>query len=376
MPSLKQELSACNYSNKRRVEDDVNDALRKYTQLRTSKAQELGTNKRTTVLYLIGTIPVTIQGSVYNIPISICVPSTYPYTKPDASVKPTDNMSIAPSHPNVDSYGRIILNYLSTWNPSSSLVGAIDAMVSAFSLCSPLYAKPKTPAPQAQQPPPSAYPPPQQAPYGAYSPYQQQPYGQPPLQPQQAPYGAYSPYQQQPYGQPQQPQQQPPPRPPKPSGAREREIICERLRARSGAILSETSAMESELKSVECESSRAAADRGAAEERLRELDREAAEVREENERMERWIGENEGKGALTPQDVDEATKAVDALERQRLGALAEDAAIDDVIYALDKGIKDGVISLDEYLRLIRKYSAEQYYAKALANKVNAALYHY
>ena len=164
MPSLKQELSACNYGNKRRVEDDVNDVLRKYTQLRTSKAQELGTNKRATVLYLIGTIPVTIQGTVYNIPISVCIPSTYPYTKPEASVKPTDNMSIAPSHPNVDSYGRIILNYLSTWNPSSNLVGAIDSMVSAFSLCSPLYAKPKTAAP-----PPSGYP--SQGGYGGYGGY-------------------------------------------------------------------------------------------------------------------------------------------------------------------------------------------------------------
>lgn len=398
MPSLKQELSSCNYGNKRRVEDDVNDALRKYTQLRTSKAQELGTNKRATVLYLIGTIPVTIQGTVYNIPISICIPSTYPYCKPEASVKPTDNMSIAPSHPNVDSYGRIILNYLSTWNPSSNLVGAIDSMVSAFSLCSPLYAKPKTPAP-----PPSGYPPqPAYSGYGAYPPQQPPAAAAPGGYPPQGPYGGYGAYPpqqpqqpagyppQSPYGQPQ--QQQPvaagpagyPPQgpygqpmmPQVASGVREREIICERLREKSNSIISTTSTMEVELKSIESESKKIMTDVSAGEEKIRELEQNISRFRDENENIERWIGENDKKGRMTMEEIDSATQAQDALEKQKIDVMATDAAIDDVIYALDKAIKDGIISLDEYLKLIRKYSSEQYYAKALANKINAALYHY
>lgn len=152
--------------------------------------------------------------------------------------------------------------------------------------------------------------------------------------------------------------------------------VEERLREKSRAVLRLTEEMEGQLREAESGCARDMAERGAAAERVRAMEAEMEGVRREMEEVEGWLRENEGRSLMDVEDVDRATQAVDVLERQRIEVMAADAAVDDVIYALDKAIKDGKIELDEYIKLIRKCSSEQYYAKALVNKINATLYHF
>lgn len=373
-PSLKQVLSSCSYQNKRRVEDDAKQALSAYSQLQPKKVSDAGTGKM--ILSLTGTIPVTIQGSTYNIPVSVNIPNGYPYTKPEARVNPTSDMSIAPGHPNVDPYGQITLNYITGWHPGSNIVGAINAMILAFSLKSPLYAKPRQPPmqqqQQQQQTPPMQPMGPYNSPYGgayggAYA-YQQQP---PQLQQTAGGYGNYA-YQQQPQ-QTTMYVQTPPPIPPKP-GMREREIIGEKMREKAATVFAETARAENELRALDdANGNNNNNNNSNGVERLRIMEEEISGAKREVEEKEKWIAENRNDDVMDEAAVDRATDAEDALVRQKMRLAATDAAIADVIYTLDKALKDGTIALDEYLKMVRKYSSEQYYAKALAEKVDEAI---
>ena len=63
-------------------------------------------------------------------------------------------------------------------------------------------------------------------------------------------------------------------------------------------------------------------------------------------------------------DPDAAFEAEDALGRQALEAAADDAAIEDTLYSLDKALEGGRLGLDAYLRLARRLAREQFIARA------------
>ncbi|KAK9698306.1 hypothetical protein RND81_08G095000 [Saponaria officinalis] len=89
--------------------------------------------------------------------------------------------------------------------------------------------------------------------------------------------------------------------------------------------------------------------------------------------LEGWLkGDIEEKLGNTNVDVDEVFEPCDSLSKQMLEASATDLAIEDVIYSLDKGVQDGVIPFDQYLRNVRLLSREQFFHRALGAKVRAA----
>lgn len=96
------------------------------------------------LVVLTGTIPVNYRGSYYNIPVAMYLPKDFPTSPPICYVKPTPSMIIKQSK-NVDGSGRIYLPYLSSWNDSSDLLGAIQVMICIFGESPPLYQKPKEP---------------------------------------------------------------------------------------------------------------------------------------------------------------------------------------------------------------------------------------
>ncbi|XP_064397572.1 E3 ubiquitin-protein ligase TRIM33-like isoform X2 [Halichondria panicea] len=119
-----------------------------------------------------GTIPVHIKGTNYNIPVTIWLRPTHPYSSPIVYVTPTEDMGIQQSR-YVDASGLVYLPYLSEWKQNSSDLPTLTQVLCAtFAEHCPVYSKSKVlkqqqPTPQSVQPPstyatPSKIPTPQQ----------------------------------------------------------------------------------------------------------------------------------------------------------------------------------------------------------------------
>ena len=91
------------------------------------------------------------------------------------------------------------------------------------------------------------------------------------------------------------------------------------------------------------------------------MDRRVGEV-------QAWLQEHD-KQDQQP-SIDEMTEPKDALNKQLLTMVAEDATIEDVIYYLDRGLMKGVIDLDTYLKEIRRASRDQFYKRATIKKIH------
>ena len=99
------------------------------------------------MMLLHGTIGILYQGSKYNIPIEMFVPSNYPISPPQVFVRPTPNMMVLQGHPYVDSNGFVMVPYMRGWNNSCNLRELTNSLVSLFSAQPPLFTKPKTSEP-------------------------------------------------------------------------------------------------------------------------------------------------------------------------------------------------------------------------------------
>lgn len=132
---------------------------------------------------LRGTVPVTIRGNVYHIPIAVHLDHGHPRIAPTCYVEPTPTMEIS-SHPNVERSGFIKHDCIWRWNEShSSLSNLVSQLCFAFSQRTPVVSR-------AAQPPSQQYPQSQPVVYrnnlpaSGYDlqpqyPYQTQPHAQP-----------------------------------------------------------------------------------------------------------------------------------------------------------------------------------------------------
>jgi ESCRT-I complex subunit TSG101 len=95
---------------------------------------------------LYGTIPISYRGRIYNIPINIWIPHTYPHTSPFVFVTPTETMVIKESK-NVDLTGKVHLPYLHYW-PSRpdqcNLLELARVLGVVFGQQPPVYHKPSS----------------------------------------------------------------------------------------------------------------------------------------------------------------------------------------------------------------------------------------
>lgn len=92
---------------------------------------------------LYGTVPISYRGRMYNIPVVIWIPHSYPHTSPFVFVTPTDSMVIKESK-NVELTGKVHLPYLTYW-PSHSehynLVELVRILCVVFGQQPPVYNK-------------------------------------------------------------------------------------------------------------------------------------------------------------------------------------------------------------------------------------------
>eukprot|EP01083_Nonionella_stella_P154184 496490_1 len=97
----------------------------------------------TASLLLTGTIAMFYRGVTYNTPIDMYLPPHYPNRPPITFVRPAASMMIKEGHNHVGSDGMVYMPYLSSWQKQShNLVDACLNMSSIFSNEPPCYAKP------------------------------------------------------------------------------------------------------------------------------------------------------------------------------------------------------------------------------------------
>lgn len=83
--------------------------------------------------------------------------------------------------------------------------------------------------------------------------------------------------------------------------------------------------------------------------------------------LENWLRAND-KG-VTHVDIDDVFEPVDMLSKQLLECQASDLAIEDILYAIDKGAQEMVIPFEAYLKHVRVLAREQFTHRATTHKI-------
>eukprot|EP00578_Thalassiosira_sp_NH16_P004387 CAMPEP_0181135000 /NCGR_PEP_ID=MMETSP1071-20121207/32388_1 /TAXON_ID=35127 /ORGANISM="Thalassiosira sp., Strain NH16" /LENGTH=424 /DNA_ID=CAMNT_0023221557 /DNA_START=71 /DNA_END=1345 /DNA_ORIENTATION=- len=95
------------------------------------------------VLLLRGTLPMTYRGVTYNVPIDMYLPPPYPLRPPTVFVRPVVSMAIKENHRHVGLDGRVYLPYLHEWRPATHELRELAVwMSSLFGSEPPVYTKP------------------------------------------------------------------------------------------------------------------------------------------------------------------------------------------------------------------------------------------
>ncbi|KAL4433713.1 hypothetical protein ABPG75_000154 [Micractinium tetrahymenae] len=106
------------------------------------------------------------------------------------------------------------------------------------------------------------------------------------------------------------------------------------------------------------------------------LDKLSQDLAASNTQLDRWLAENEhlARAADDPSqlDPDAVISAADPLSQQALEVQAQDLALEDALYALDKSLNAAAIEPDAYLKQVRAVCRRQFFIRALAPKIAAA----
>lgn len=135
------QLSCYSPNTKATIKKDADPLLKDLISLQC-RINELVYNdgRMSRLLEIFGTIPIYYKGAQYNIPVSVWVPENYPVTSPKCYVTPTKDMRIKERHKHVDDHGLVYLPYLSEWQPNkSNLIELVQIMSSAFSDNPPVF---------------------------------------------------------------------------------------------------------------------------------------------------------------------------------------------------------------------------------------------
>jgi len=343
---------------------------------------------------LRGTIPISYRQAVYNIPISIQIPESYPFLAPSVFVVPTENMIISPNHGHVDpATGTCYLPYLKTWNPQCNLLQLVRLLQEIFSQVPPVRTKAAPPPyPNSTSQPsyfniaPSAFPP-TKSPYHSSQPQPITPINSINLN-NVSPSGslAFPIYILNPPALPPRPHQPFTGSPPtygsnviKPAFDtnavfEEKNIKNElilKLREKISAVQSDTTRevdtamLENDSLNVELKSF------NDKKNQLIDMKRKTEESIKQNQmkntEIENWINTNN----KNPDEIniDQLTEPEDEIKKQIQHLEAEDYTMEDTLYFLDRALQRGTIDLNTYLKNIRNLSSDQFFKRALILKI-------
>ncbi|KAG0577799.1 hypothetical protein M758_5G175900 [Ceratodon purpureus] len=321
------------------------------------------------VLQAEGTIPIYYHSVKYNIPIVIWLLETYPRQPPLVYVMPTRDMIIKPRHPNVDASGMVNSPYIQNWVfPRSNLVELVQNLCNLFGQDPPLFSRQPAPVNVRPPPPPTSHPPPFINPIHTGGSMQMNP-SSPGPSPSQSPRLAltYPPYQHTP----------PPPPHSRSDDPREdyKRNLVDALSKRVGIdinkmMVERNNEMETIFNTQAVLAQRAEQLKNGVRELVEEkgaLENQLQATLTNTEILENWLKAND-KG-ITHVDIDDVFEPVDALSKQLLECQASDLAIEDILYAVDKGAQELVIPVETYLKHVRVLAREQFFHRATAQRI-------
>jgi ESCRT-I complex subunit TSG101 len=303
------------------------------------------------MLLLDGTLPISFHGAIYQIPINIWISDQYPVGPPLCYVVPTPGMMLCPGHPCVDASGLVDdrLPYIRQWRAdTSNLIGLAYALQNAFSIKPPVFAKPPE-SPTGHLP-------------TSHNGLQAS-YNSPPTH-HQMNSSLHSP--------------PPQPKPSYPttiiqSPQEKRKDKRKQLEDLLGGKLIQ---LDTELnrdmekftqtqKGLEQNETLCQRAIESLQNEERELDKNLEILHQADEKAAQWLQENESKKF----NVDDVIVPDDVLSQQMFDLVAEDAAIEDTLYYLNRALESGVIDVDSFLKAYRSLSREQFLKRALCTKV-------
>jgi len=396
------------YVQKDKVDHEVSELI-KHTSLNKISVEEFthNTGVKQNLLKIVGTLPISHKGASYNIPITLWIPYHFPDQPPICFVTPTKNMAIKARHKHVSSTGLIFHQYLSSWSPyRSNLIALSSNLQSVFGPDPPVYAKQQAAAVRVQQPPsypgaynnnqwsqPSGYPP--QRPYGAYPPqgaahhhHRQQPHG---AVAHQRPAAYQYPHRHvaAPKNVPGQPGMQPGAKSPPPSydqlgamkDAREAKDLADRKARLTEEVkgklhmkimkfhktwVDEANQLQHLQHNLSRSEKEIENERGGLAQEIVELKRLKNDLETANVSLQSWLDTNSNN---EPVDLLDTVEPANCWTKQIMQAAAQDCAIDDTLFSLDRALGEDVIDFKKYIKQVRKLTREQFFARALSLKI-------
>jgi ESCRT-I complex subunit TSG101 len=103
-----------------------------------------------------------------------------------------------------------------------------------------------------------------------------------------------------------------------------------------------------------------------------ELEGHVATVNDKTKEIEEWLEASKNAEEKEP-SVDDICEPVNKLHAQMLDLSAENAALTDLMYFLDRGMYTGQIDCITHLKMIRKHAKQQFLIRAHLIKINAVL---
>eukprot|EP00667_Euglena_gracilis_P008088 EG_transcript_8173 len=355
------------YAKPTRVLEDVTTTAKEFPSLICQKGEyEYEDGRRESLVCLSGTLPINYYGVTYNIPLAIWVCLPYPHLAPLAYITPTPTIGIKDNHRHVDRAGRCYLPYLHSWAAHSHhLRHLCSELIAVFSDDPPVYAR-ATPVPSSPSPASSSPTPWPSSSHGHAGPPTGQ-WLQPGRQPPQPYDYAYSP-------------------PPISSDNLKRKDM--EVEDNRTLLLVKISSLKHTLDAemdADFMRQRVAMEKQQCRdtsEVLQSLRNQKAALTNamnqcavECDAVQRWLREKDRGGNGAVEDVDAASCPSVALATQRLELVAEDLAVEDLVYHLDRRLcdNDGTLDFDTWFRTLRNVSRKQFEYRALALRCEEAL---
>eukprot|EP00823_Brevimastigomonas_motovehiculus_P003030 TRINITY_DN1817_c0_g1_i1.p1 TRINITY_DN1817_c0_g1~~TRINITY_DN1817_c0_g1_i1.p1 ORF type:complete len:338 (-),score=37.34 TRINITY_DN1817_c0_g1_i1:1171-2184(-) len=301
-------------NNAGRVSNDVINLLKEVHTLQPMIGQFTINSQSHKLLKLGGTIAIYYKGAEYNIPVGLYFPLNYPNSAPLLYVEPTKDMDIKKGHRNVNERGFVSLPYLSQWTPKSSLIELAYYIASVFSEDPPVYKsvrkKSESKADQSKES----------------------------------------------------------------DVAKKKNLLTQTTTAKlqdrlrvfnkaKGSDVDRLYGLQTNLfngdRELKSQLSMLQQQHSMLTERLITLN-------SLSEDLTKWITEMESKKAP---GVDEIVYPRDTWSQQLIDNLAEDAAIEDTMFAMDRALGDERIVLKPFMKQIRKLASKQFTCRALTNKI-------
>ncbi|CAM9919938.1 unnamed protein product [Scytosiphon promiscuus] len=305
------------------------------------------------LLMLEGTFSIVYRGVEYFTPVEIYITENYPTSPPMCYIRPTTGMSLKVGHRHVDQSGLVYLPYLHEWSARThNLVELIANMSSVFGAEPPLFATPaRRPSPTPPRPHPGSGD--RDSSTGNRGNHGQ--HGQSPFLVQD---------------QFKTRRELPPTPTPEEVRNKKEKLLTTKLQ---GELRAMYESLRADMDAAFETQAQLEDDRHEVEEDVEELSRRNKElarliqVSKEREReLDTYLQDKKKEGEPS---VDDLIEPKDALSDQMLRLVAENAALEDALYYLDVGLTDSVITVDVFLKEIRRLARKQFVARATAKKV-------